>query len=61
MKKNEKRRKAQGEEINISNGALFLRIVELERAVAYLGREIDKLQEHSRDPVAHNIRIGGTS
>ena len=43
----DKKRKAQGEEIDISNKMLFLRIEILEREVAYLMREVDKLKWHT--------------
>ncbi len=54
----DKRKKAHPTEIDISNGALFLRIADLERKVTYLMKEVDKLRQHNTDPVAHNIRIG---
>jgi hypothetical protein len=39
----DKRRKAHPEEIDTSNGALFLKIVYLERRVKYLEDQIDGL------------------
>lgn len=59
----DKLKKMHGEEIDISNGALFLRIAELERLVKYLDNErakmqsqIDRLQDQARDIP---FRVGG--
>lgn len=52
-----KRKKAHGEEIDISNGALFLRIAELERQVKYLNRCVDELKDQARDIP---FRVGGS-
>ncbi len=57
----DKRGKSQGREIDISNGALFLRIEQLEREVKYLKSKVSKLEDDSHDPVKHNIRIGSSS
>lgn len=53
----DKRRKAHGEEIDTSNGALFLRIVELERQVKYLMERERQLTLMSRDIP---FRVGGS-
>jgi regulator of replication initiation timing len=57
----DKRKKAHGEEIDISNGVLFLRIAELERQVGYLDRELNKLKRDvSRVESNTDFRIGGS-
>lgn len=42
----DKRKKAHPEEVDISNGALFLRIAELERQVKYLEKEIYRMSQN---------------
>ena len=41
----DKQKKAHGEEVDISNGALFLRISDLERQVKYLDAQLTKLKD----------------
>lgn len=48
---NDKRAKAQAETIDISPGALFLRIVELERQVKYLQRQINDMDRYVERPI----------
>ena len=58
-KQPDKRRKARPSEVDISNSALFLRIVQLERQVKFLQRQIDLMQPHVEYAYGQTMSVGG--
>ena len=61
MDANDKRKKAEPEEIDISNGSLFLMIRNLEREVKYLKSQIVKYEPMIEQSYGQTMRVGGGS
>jgi len=60
MSNEDKRKKMESETIDISNGALFLMIRDLEREVKYLKNQIDEIRPMAENAHIHTMRIGGS-
>ena len=59
MSEQPKRKKAHAKEVDTSNGALFLRIAELERQVKWLTKRLDEVEPKAGQAYLYTMRIGG--
>ncbi len=57
--KKDKRKKAHPEDVDISNGALFLRVVALEREIKGLKQRLNEMEPRIGHAYLHTMRIGG--
>jgi len=57
----DKRKKMEPEEIDISNGALFLMITDLKREIQSLKKELKELKPMIHQSYGRTMRIGGSN